>query len=106
MKKSDKIKVIVKPPRRIAHFEWIDNTLEALQKIVGGYIEVVTLAPDLALICNEEGRIYGLPLNCNICGVTFVGTIIAVGVNGEEFEDVPISVNEFIDYMDGKRGME
>lgn len=100
------MKIIVKNPGQNPHYEWTDNTLKALQNIVGGYIEVVTLAPDLALICNEEGRIYGLPLNCNIYGVTFVGTIAAVGVNGEEFDDVPISINEFIDYMDGKRGME
>ena len=96
------MKIIVKNPGQNPHYEWTDNTLEAFQSIVGGYIEVVTLAPDLALICNEEGRIYGLPLNCNICGVTFVGTIAAVGVNGEEFDDVPISINEFIDYMEGK----
>ena len=100
------MKIIVKNPGQNPHYEWTDNTLKALQNIVGGYIEAVTLASDLALICNEGGRIYGLPLNCNICGVTFVGTIIAVGVNGEEFDDVPISINEFIDYMDGKRGME
>ena len=96
------MKIIVKNPGQNPHYEWTDNTLEALQSIVGGYIEVVTLAPDLALICNEEGRIYGLPRNCEICGVDFVGPIMAVGVNDDEFEDVPISVNEFIDYMEGK----
>ena len=48
------MKIIVKNPGQNPHYEWTDNTLEALQKIVGGYIEVVTLAPDLALICNEE----------------------------------------------------
>lgn len=96
------MKIIVKNPGQNPHYEWTDNTLEALQNIVGGYIEVIALASDLAIICNEEGRIYGLPLNCNICGVTFVGTIMAVGFKDEDFDDVPISIDEFIDYMEGK----
>lgn len=65
------------------------NDLEALQKAVGGYIETVTLATDLVLICNEEGRLLGLDHNCRICGVDFVGTIILAGVDGEEFADIP-----------------
>ena len=67
----------------------IDNTLKALQDNVGGYIETVTLASDLVIICNEEGRIKRLPYNCTIAGVDFVGTILAVGVDGEEFCDIP-----------------
>lgn len=66
----------------------IDNTLEALQAEVGGYIEAVTIA-DAVIICNEEGRILGLPHNCRFCGVDFVGTIIVVGYADDTFCDVP-----------------
>ena len=43
----------------------IDNDLRALQKLVGGYIETLTVATDCCMICNEEGRILGMPENCN-----------------------------------------
>lgn len=39
------------------------NELEAMQAIVGGYIEVYPLADDAAIVCNEEGKLNGLELN-------------------------------------------
>lgn len=86
---KDKIKVLRKVPNSIPVMAEIPNELEALQKEVGGYIEAVTLTSDLAVICNEEGRLEGLRDNCQICGVNFVGTILLVGVDGEEFADIP-----------------
>lgn len=68
----------------------MSNSLENFQTAVGGYIETVTLAEDLVIICNEEGRLKGLPYNCTICGVSFVGDIILAGVKGEEFADLPV----------------
>jgi len=38
----------------------IDNTLEALQEFVGGYIEVIYIGNDLCLVCNEEGKLKNL----------------------------------------------
>ena len=70
---------------------WVTPTLENLQAYVGGYIETVTLAKDLVVICNEEGRLMGLPPNCRICGVDFVGDIIIAGVAGGEFTNIPLS---------------
>ena len=67
----------------------IDNTLKALQAEVGGYIETVTIASDAVVICNEEGRLHGLPYNCCVFGTSFVGTVLIVGTKGEEFCDVP-----------------
>lgn len=67
----------------------IPNTLEALQEKVGGYIETVTFATDACIICNEEGRLMGLPYNCNLLGVSFVGPILIVGMDGEEFASLP-----------------
>lgn len=66
----------------------IPNTLEELQATVGGYIETVALATDTAIICNEEGRLLGLPYNCRFFGVDFVGPILVVGVDGDEFTDL------------------
>ena len=37
-------------------------SLEEMQKIVGGYIEIVGLGEGLVLVCNEEGKIDGKSL--------------------------------------------
>lgn len=39
--------------------------LEELQKIVGGYIEILALPgkPGEIMVCNEEGKLEGLPIN-------------------------------------------
>ena len=60
------------------------NTLEALQQAVGGYIETVSFCEDALVICNEEGRLQGLPYNCDFLGISFVGPILIVGVDGDE----------------------
>ena len=81
--------VYVKRPREPARQRIIPNTLEALQQIVGGYIETVTFMSDLVVICNEEGRLINLPYNCEILDVDFVGTIVFVGRKEDEFTDCP-----------------
>lgn len=80
------ILVVIKEPGKAPVVDpTFENALESFQAAVGGYIETVTLATDLIIICNEEGRLMGLPHNCNVCGVDFVGTILAVGSKGEDF---------------------
>lgn len=94
-----KIKVLIKEPNKKPRCVNISKSLENLQKTVGGYIETVTLAEDFVVICNEEGRLLGLPNNCDICGVNFVGTIILCGIDGDDFGDIPLP------YADIKRIM-
>lgn len=83
------MKAIRKRPGEAPEIIEVENTLKALQAEVGGYIETVTIASDAVIICNEEGRILGLPDNCRVCGVDFVGTVLIVGTKGDEFCDVP-----------------
>ena len=82
------MKVIIKEPGKKPRITEIENSLSTLQQAVGGYIETVTLAEDFCIICNEEGRLQGLPYNLTFCGVSFVGTILFVGVAGDEFADL------------------
>ncbi len=89
------INVIIKRPGEDPCTASVPNTLEALQELVGGAIEAVTLCSDLAVICNEEGRLIGLPHNCKVCGVDFVSVIAFVGVDGDEFADVPCDIEGF-----------
>ena len=63
--------LLIQPGEKPALTE-IDGTLESMQKMVGGYIQVLYPFDDpIALICNEEGKFLGLPLNRglrDICG--------------------------------------
>lgn len=70
----------------------IPNNLRVMQQLVDGPIEAVTIASDAVVICNEEGRLQGMEPNCNYMGIDFVGPILIVGVDGEEFTDSPWSV--------------
>ena len=88
-----KILVLIKEPGKLANLEPLfDNTLEAFQKAVGGYIEAVTIRDDLVLICNEEGRLLGLDPNVVINGIEFVGPVIVAGVKGDEFSSIKSSL--------------
>ena len=71
----------------------IENTLEAKQEIVGGYIECVYLPNDdsVVLICNEEGKLSELPLNRALRGDyggvydIIAGTFLIVWLGEEDF---------------------
>ena len=82
------MKAIRKKPGEQPEIVEIENSLESLQKEVGGFVQGVTLADDLCVICDEEGRLKGYAHNCTVCGVDFVGTILVVGVDGEDFADL------------------
>lgn len=85
---KEKIRVIIKEPGKAPHYEEIENDLETLQMIVGGYIETVTLY-DIVIICDEEGRLSSKAMNCRLYGQQLCGTIIIAGVEGEDFADAP-----------------
>lgn len=82
------MKIIRKRPGAAAEVIRVENTLEALQQEVQGYIEAVTLDKDSVLLCNEEGFLMGLE-NQQFLGTTFAGAVLIVGTAGEEFADVP-----------------
>lgn len=87
--KERQILVIVKRPGEPPELEPLfENTLEAFQRAVGGYIETCTFASDAAIICNEEGRLQRLPYNCTLLGMDLFGTVLIAGVKGGEFASV------------------
>ncbi len=69
-----KIKVIRLPVDSDPLVVEVDPTLENLQALVGGgYIEVVPVgrageSAGLELVCNEEGKMKGLPCNVTLFG--------------------------------------
>ena len=80
-----KLKVIICPAEREPYAANVSDSLEALQKIVGGYIKTVTAFTDAVVICNEEGRILGLPENRSLPLSGFCGDCLICGADGENF---------------------
>ena len=91
--KENQILVIIKEPGESPRVEPLfDNTLSALQEAVGGLIETVTITSDVVFVCNEEGHLQGLPYNCCLFGVNFVGTVVALGSKGDSFASLKSSL--------------
>ncbi len=70
----------------------VENDLHALQEAVGGHIETVGLKDGGVMIVDEEGMLKQYPHNdlaSYIRGRHIYGTALIVGVDGEEFDDVP-----------------
>lgn len=98
---SKKIKAIVKRPDEVyGHVTAISYRLENLQAIVGGWIETVPAWGGAIIICNEEGKLMGLPMNMPCGWDMLAGTIIAVGRDGEEFCDFPYEFAEWKKFVD------
>ena len=90
---SGKIKVLVVEPMNPCEVREIDGSLETMQAIVGGYIQAVYPFPfdEIALICNEEAKLMGLPYNRPLTdnhGIPYdiiCGTFFLAGQGGEDF---------------------
>lgn len=83
---------VVVEPGKPAEIKEIDAGLESLQSIVGGYIEAIyPFEDDVALVCNEDGKINALPLNRVMKdnnGYVYdiiAGTFLIVGLTDENF---------------------
>ena len=96
-----KMKVIVKrPDEEYGRIVYIENKLKTLQQIVGGYIEVVPITPEVLAICNEEGKLLNLEPNIRHYDDILHGTIIMCGATGDEFSDVPIDMDQWKGIVD------
>lgn len=62
--KEERIKVIYVKYKAEPKTMFIDNSLETMQALVGGNIEgIMPYEDEVAIVCNEEGKLLGLPLN-------------------------------------------
>ena len=58
------MKILLVEPNRQPVVREIDGSLESMQQVVGGLIEAIYPFEDaVALVCNEEGKLCGLPYN-------------------------------------------
>ena len=85
--------VLVVEPYKEPYEKEIDPGLESLQHEVGGDIECVYPFDDpVGIICNDEGKLEGLPLNRSLRDEdgeiydVVAGTFLVVGLGEESFE--------------------
>lgn len=58
------MKILLVEPGKKPVLSEIDGSLKSMQKVVGGAIQVLyPFEEPVALICNDEGKLLGLPLN-------------------------------------------
>ena len=61
---ENRISVLLVEPDRYPRMIEIDDTLEAMQAVVGGNIEeYMPFEDEVAIVCHEEGKLIGLPPN-------------------------------------------
>lgn len=86
---SDTIRVLYKRPgKNIVEVE-IPNELEWIQGAVEGHFEHVQISEDVAMLCNEDGKLKGMDANFLLMGDLIVGPVLFVGVDGEEYGNCP-----------------
>lgn len=70
------------------------NTVDGIQKAIGGFFEVYRLSDDVALLCDGDGRLKQLPFTMSAVlpnyGLTsFCGPVLIVGLRRGNFVNLP-----------------
>ena len=101
-KTNQKMNVVLVEPNKEARIVKIDNTLKAMQGTVGGYIEAVYPYDDnVAIVCNGEGKIAGLPLNRALKDAdgkvydVIAGTFFVAGLTKDNFGSLTEEQTDF-----------
>ena len=102
---EEKMTVLKVSPDKRPETAMIPDTLEDLQKAVGGYIEVIHPFDDsTCIICNEEGKQNGLPLNRALTDDSgrivdiIAGTFLVAGISDDGFSS--LSAEQIRKYSD------
>ena len=90
------MKVLLCEPGQYAREITIQQDLKSMQAIVGGTIEVTYPWEDpVAVVCNDEGLILGLPLNRRLSEHTIIaGTFFVCGLGEENLADLSPALME------------
>ena len=97
--KEAKIKVLALLPMKLPKEIELNNTLETMQKFVGGLIECIALSDtgsEVTLVCNDEGKLLGLPLNRPLWDDVLAGPGFLAGCDNEgNLTSLPQSTMDF-----------
>ena len=95
---EEKIKCLVIEPGKKPTVQVIDNTLEAKQEIVGGLIQYIPLSDSAGMICNDEGKLMGLPANRILGNDVIAGTFFVVGIEWDNENFISLSDEDINKY--------
>ena len=89
-KEKKSMDVLIVEPEKAPRMANITGDLNSLQQVVGGYIEAVYPYDDpVAIVCHEEGKLIGLPLNRKLEDYDIIaGTFIVCGLGEEDFDSL------------------
>lgn len=76
---NNKIRILIVEPNKEPRQAKVEHTLQNLQNIVGGLIEIVELEHNVDLVCNEEGKLRSLELNRAITNDIIAGSFFIAG---------------------------
>ena len=84
------MQVVLVEPGKAARIAEIGEDLHDMQEIVGGLIQALYPWEDpAAIVCNDEGKIMGLPLNRVLGDYDIIaGTFFICGSQGENFSSL------------------
>ena len=86
------MKAILKKPNCKSELVEINDELEELRQLVGGYIETIPYRDNIIILLDEEGRLKDSEDNIVVSKYgMLVGNIVFVGTKGEDF----ISLTEY-----------
>lgn len=97
------MKVVRKKPGEAPEIYEVENTLEALQKEVGGKVEFIRFSTAAAgVVCKDRK---GLKPNTTFCGYPVDGTLLVIGWNGKQASDLPRKFTARVLTWLGRRGL-
>jgi len=90
------MKILIVEPDKRPRVAEIEHTLEAMQDVVGGYIQAIYPWDDpVALVCDDEGLLKDAPFNRLVTPSTAVfGTFFVCGLCEDNFVDLPEAMIE------------
>ena len=90
------MKVVIKKAGQKPEVKEINGELHEMQEIVGGYIECINIVDNILCVCNEEGKLIGLPPNFALRGDIIVGDVFFCVGGEEDFESLSDDQIEFL----------
>ena len=77
-------RMVIVEPHKPAYEALVEDSLESLQRAVGGYIEITYPFDDNAMVIgNEEAKLIGMEGNRHICGSVYAGPLLIAADDGE-----------------------
>lgn len=99
---NKKIRILYKEVGKEPQIMFIENTLEAKQKLVGGLIEVVPYE-DVLIICNEEGKLLNMPPNLVFEYDYIAGNCFVIGDDYKNADFKSLTDEEILRYREDLR---